>query len=171
MSENTTPKKQHLPDDLAILICRISSEWAMLEMKMCFLLAELLDVEPKVASSVLFPPVSNRVRRDIIENAAATTLSDGELKKRIKRILDRIKNAGKKRNDILHSFWIYLEEDDVTVQFLLSTEHVMVGREVTKDQLRRVEAQVMAVSGDLVHLTVDISVSKRPGPSPDKSPQ
>lgn len=160
MTPTPTAPDNQLPDEQAALIGRISSKWALVELKMSFLLGTILEIEPNVSSAILFTVNSNKVRRDIIQNVATNALTDDTFQNQIKSLLRRIGKAAKKRNDLLHALWLHIPEFG-TFQFTSTALQPLSGKPVTLDQLKRLYDQIEALTNDLTLLSVRLSHAKK----------
>lgn len=85
----------------------IEAEWNQLEALLFVVFRHFIGTRSaSKANAVFFSQVNHRARREMVESLGPIVLARAKGKKRkFAALMRRMKNAGQKRNEVIHTFW------------------------------------------------------------------
>lgn len=92
--------------ELAILIGRISTGWAMVEAALGDLLAEFSHADPPTAIAIYLGLTGQTSKNAALEAAANHILSEEDAKT-FKDLATEVSRTGRQRNKVVHAIWAY----------------------------------------------------------------
>lgn len=157
MSADSPHDTPELNDLLPIYIGRCARGWVEVEYQLSGLLARISNMDHDVASVVVATISSNKVLRDILAEVAKVKRLDNETQRKLAAILRRCAKAAKKRNTLVHAFYLIRSEDQI-----LALRHIaeldFPEKELVIDLkwLNEATSQIHRLANDIYDFTVSL---------------
>lgn len=130
----------------------VAANWALLEGGLCRLLAFMADMDYPGARAIIYTITSNKVRRDIIANFAASQGFSKESLKELDKVLGKIKRLATKRNDYQHYAFSIAAKGEVLLKKPSARDNTDFKSSVTVDDLKNHAEQIALTSTRLTEL-------------------
>ncbi|MFI5020605.1 MAG: hypothetical protein ACHQRJ_02985 [Alphaproteobacteria bacterium] len=141
------------------LLGTIAGLWGTLEHQMCELFEALMYPRRKEARAIFYSLGNHKARRDILRVAGATRLKGNQkLLARFNKAINAIKKRADRRNDLLHSAWIYFFDVGALLRY---SPRVVAGQEWFQDKERDLEEFIDHLKR-AINLVIDLAFDVLP---------
>ncbi|HEY4345850.1 MAG TPA: hypothetical protein VGN05_15980 [Parvibaculum sp.] len=167
MSEPSTYNDLTFLQLVPVFIGRCAQEWVEVEHQLSGLLARISGMSPEVADVIVATVSSNKIHRDIITQVAKVKYLDPQLQHKIDGLLRRCAKAAKKRNTLVHAFYLSRSETEV-VALRHVTQLDFPGEEIVLNLkwLNEALEQIHILAVDIYEFTESLGGSHSLAPRP-----
>jgi len=148
--------KFHLPIDdmldLAAALGRLLVHWSFLEVMLIQLTAYILTVDVYKAQFIYREFISTRSKISLLRKINDKCAPDASVKENIEKYLEKALKLNKKRNDIVHAFWVVSEDTLGMVNTSPHNKGNGIPIKVTPKHIQNVVEEIASLSRSLLLL-------------------